>query len=307
MTTIPAVGVVIVSWNGGEGTDRCIESMRAQRVVDYRIVLVDNDSEAVERARLRQRYGNVADVELIELPANRGYAGGNNAGIERALQLGARFVLVLTQDVVLRADALAHLLAAAQRHPNAGVLGPVVIDAQSGAEQSRGERIVLPLLCAPRTLLRYRRVRSEPYAVSGLLGCVVLLTRRCLEEVGAFDPAYFAYYEEVDLCLRAGRAGYEILCVPTAVAAHDGMRGFAGGFTPLSAELKSRNLLYLMRKHGGLVDWVGFWPLYSALIASSMIWYALRGRGDIVRALGRGLRGGWRGRTGAPTPAPQTL
>ncbi len=307
MTMTPAVVVVVVSWNGGEWTDRCIESMRAQRLADYRIVLVDNDSESVERARLRQRYGNVADVELIELPVNRGYAGGNNIGIERALQLGAQYVMVLTQDVVLQADALARLLAAARMHPNAGVLGPVVVDAQSGAEQSRGERIILPLLCVPRTLLRYRRKRSEPYAVSGLVGCVLLLTRRCLEGVGGFDPAYFAYYEEVDLCLRAGDAGYEILCVPAAEVTHDGMRGFAGGFTPLSAELKSRNLLYLMRKHGGLVDWVGFWPLYGALIGSSMTWYALRGRGDIVRALGRGFRGGWRGRTGAPTPVPQAL
>ena len=108
--------------------------------------------------------------------------------------------------------------------------------------------------------------------------------------------AFFAYYEEVDLCLRARRHGFRIVCAPQAVASHDGMRGFLAGFTPLSAELKARNLLRLMRR------WARATRLGRAAAdvgarssAGSLGLYALRGRWDIVRALARGLRAGWRG------------
>ncbi|MBI4517285.1 MAG: glycosyltransferase family 2 protein [Deltaproteobacteria bacterium] len=303
MAVAVTVGVVTASWNGGAHTDRCIASVREQALAACRIFLVDNASGAAERARLHAAYGSDDAIELIDLPENRGYAGGNNVGIERALHAGADYVLVLTQDATLAPGALARLLQAARQYPAAGILGPRVVDRQTGREQSRGERIVLPLLCLPRTLLRHRGHRREPYPVSGLLGCALLLTRRCLDGVGAFDPEFFAYYEEVDLCLRARRAGFELRCVPQALVTHDGLRGFGSGFTPLSAELKSRNLLQLVRKHGRWRDWLGFWPLYAALIASSMAWYAAQGRREIVRALGRGVRQGWYGETGGPSSA----
>jgi GT2 family glycosyltransferase len=131
---------------------------------------------------------------------------------------------------------------------------------------------------------------------------VMLLTRRCLETAGDFDEDLFAYYEEVDFCLRARHHGFRIVCAPGAVASHDGMRGFLAGFAPLSAELKARNLLRVMRRWAGPLDWVVLLPTCTALIAGSVGLYALRGRWDIVRALGRGLRAGWQGR-GGPLPA----
>jgi GT2 family glycosyltransferase len=300
MSDKSTLAVVIASWNGGAQTDRCLRSVRNQEIGSCRVFLVDNASEPQERERLQTAYGNDPDVDLVDLPGNRGYAGGNDVGIERALHAGAEHVLVLTQDAALEGGALRHLLDTAASHPRAGIIGPRVVDSRTGVELSRGERFVVPLLCAPRTLLRHRARRTGAYPVSGVLGCAMLLTRVCLESVGGFDEEFFAYYEEVDLCLRAHRAGFDVLCVPEAVVSHDGMRGFAGGFTVLSAELKSRNLLYLARKHGGPMGRLLFWPLYTALIAASMGWYAARSRPDIVRALGRGVREGFAGRTGRP-------
>jgi GT2 family glycosyltransferase len=140
------------------------------------------------------------------------------------------------------------------------------------------------------------------YAVGGVLGCALLLTRACLEAAGSFDEAFFAYYEEVDLCLRARRHGFQIVCNPRAVATHDGLRGFLAGFTPLSAELKARNLLRLMRHWATLADWVVLAPTYALLLSGSIVLYGLRGRADIVVALLRGTVAGWR-RRGGPLPA----
>jgi hypothetical protein len=293
-------GIVVLSWNGGERTLACIDSVLAQEYPDKFLVLVDNNSQPEQRELLRGRYAADPAVHFCFLDENRGYAGGNNAGIDVALAAGAEVVVIVTQDATLASGALAAMVAAAGE-AGVGIVGPAVVDARDARRVwSVGERIGIPWLCVPRTLLRYRRARREPYDVGGVLGCVMLLTRRCAESTGGFDEGFFAYYEEVDLCLRARAHGFRIVCAPQALAAHDGMRGFVAGFTELSAELKARNLMRLMRRWAGPADWVLLVPTYFLLLAASMAVYALRGRLDIVAALACGVVAGLQGRGGVP-------
>jgi GT2 family glycosyltransferase len=176
-----------------------------------------------------------------------------------------------------------------------------VVDAQRASQVlSIGERVHVALLCVPRTLLRYRRTRATPYEVSGVIGCVMLVTRRCVETIGNFDEDFFMYYEEVDLCLRARTAGFKVACTPYAVVTHDGMRGYLAGLARTSAELKARNLLRLMRRWAGPTDWLLLVPTYGMLLAGSMILYSLRGRFDVVVGMARGMVAGVRGRAGMP-------
>jgi GT2 family glycosyltransferase len=299
----PRVGVVILNWHGGARTAACVASVRAQDYAPKFVVLVDNHSAAEEREALRRQYSGAPDVQLCWLEENRGYCGGNNAGIRAALAAGADLVLILTQDATLLPGALAVLVDTAAADARIGVVGPQVVDAQRPEQVwSVGERVSVAWLCVPRTLLRYRRTRASWYEVGGVLGCALLLTRRCLETIGDFDEGFFAYYEEVDLCLRARRHGFRIVCAPRAVASHDGQRGFLSGFTPLSAELKARNLLRLTRRWAAPRDWLVLLPSGALLIGGSIGLYMLRGRWDVVRALARGLRAGWRG-DGGPLAA----
>ena len=297
-------GIVVLSWNGGEQTLACIDSVRTQEYADKFLVLVDNNSQPEQRQLLRRRYAADPEVHCCFLDENRGYAGGNNAGIAVALAAGAEVVVIVTQDVTLASGALAAMVAAASE-AGVGIVGPAVVDASDARRVlSLGERIGIPWLCVPRTLLRYRRARREPYDVGGVLGCVMLLTRRCVESTGGFDEGFFAYYEEVDLCLRARAHGFRIVCAPQALAAHDGMRGFLGGFTALSAELKARNLVRLMRRWAGPADWLLLAPTYCLLIAASTALYALRARFSVIAALARGTLAGFRGQSGAPKCVP---
>ena len=283
---------VIVAWNGGESLDQCIASLRTETGLD--ILVVDNGSGPLERARLAREYAGNPDVRLLQLEENRGFAEGANIGIREVLRGGASEVLLATQDVAVEPGAVEALAAALKAAPEAGIAGPLVFDSERGGTVlSRGERFALPFICLPRTWLRPRRPRSQAYDVSGVMGCLMLLTGACLESTGGFDARFFAYYEEVDLCIRARRAGFRVLCVPAAVAHHRGMRGFRSGFTPLSAELKARNLVLLMRKLGRPRDWLPFLPTYAALLLSSGLLYAMRGRLDIAAALFRGAREGW--------------
>jgi GT2 family glycosyltransferase len=293
------VGIVVLSWNGGPHTQACLESIRADPYPEKFVVLVDNNSAPAEREDLCRRYRDASDVQLWFLDANYGYARGNNEGIAVALGRGADVILIVTQDVRLMPGAVAALVAAAGERADVGIVGPAVLNGRGrGRILSVGECVHPALLCVPRTLLRYRRTRLPSYDVSGVLGCAMLLTRQCLEVAGGFDADFFAYYEEIDLCLRARAHGFRIVCAPQAVVVHDGMRGFLRDFTPLSAELKARNLLLLMRRWATLAGWVTLGPSYVLLMISSVTLYAVRGRLDIVAALLRGTTAGLRRRSG---------
>src|SRR5262249_46451777 len=153
---------------------------------------------------------------------------------------------------------------------------------------SAGERHALSLLCVPRTLVRYRGPLDRPYTVSGIMGCAMLVTRACFEAVGGFSEEIAVYYEDVDFCLWAHARGFRALVEPRAVVAHDGLRGFARGLTPWAAYLKARNPWLVVRRHGGAGALLAFVPVYAAMVASSSAAYAVRGRGDVGRGLGRG-------------------
>jgi GT2 family glycosyltransferase len=295
------VGIVVLNWNGGAHTINCVEAARAQAYRETFVVLVDSDSEDPERDDLRRRYGDDPNVQLCLLDSNRGYTGGMNVGIAMALARGADMTLLLTHDAVLAPGALSAMVDAVAADPSIGIVGPRVMDAQrAGQVLSIGERIYVALLCTPRTLLRYRRPRAAAYAVGGVIGCVMLVTRQCIERIGMFDEDLFMYYEEVDFCLRARTAGFKVACAPQAVVTHDGMRGYLAGLGSSSAELKARNLLRLMRRWARPVDWSLLVPTYGLLLASSAILYALRGRFDVIAGLARGTAAGVRGRVGMP-------
>jgi GT2 family glycosyltransferase len=294
------VAAVVVTWEGGAATDRCVESLLAQDRPPSEVIVVDNASAAPERARLRTGVGTRAGVRLLLLDDNRQFAGGLNAGARAALAAGAERLLLLNNDTVVARDALGRLSDSLDRDSTAGIAGPRVVDLRHPEHVlSAGERHALPLLCVPRTLVRYRGPVDRPYAVSGIMGCAMLVTRACFEAVGGFSEEIAVYYEDVDFCLWARARGFRALVEPRAVVSHDGLRGFAGGLTPWAAYLKARNPWLVVRRHGGAGALLAFVPVYAAMVGSSAAAYALRGRGDVVRALGRGALAGMRTAAGA--------
>jgi len=295
---------VVVSWEGGTTTRRCVESLLAQRAPPARVIVVDNASSGAEREGLVRAFAGTPRVEVLLLDENRHFAGGLNAGATSAFRAGATRVLLLNNDTVLAPTALAALGAALDADPTAGVAGPCVRDLTDRARVlSLGERHGVAFLCAPRTLLRYRRRRASPFRVSGLMGCALLVTKGCFEAIGGFDEQIQVYYEDVDFCLAARRRGFTLLVAPDAVLYHDGLRGFAAGLTPWAAYLKARNPWLLLRRHGGAASWLVFVPSYAAMVLASALLYRLRGRPDVARALGRGAAAGVRATLGRPVVA----
>lgn len=294
------VGICVVTWNGGQTAARCLRSILAQDYRDCRVVVVDNGSTPDERTTLGALVRSHAHIEVIWNPQNAGFAAAANQGLRHALACGAHWLLLVTQDVVLAPDTCSRLVTVAGSIPGLAIAGPVVFDSETGRVLSAGERVAPWLLAVPRTIVR-RRWTQRPYTlVSGLVGCCLLLSPVVLTDLGGFCEDLFAYYEEVDLCLRARAKGYKLAVVPEAVVLHNGWRGYATGFTPRSAELKARNLILLARKHVPPWQWLWVGPSLLFLIGASLLSYLVRGNLPVVAALGRGTFAGLIGSSGPP-------
>jgi hypothetical protein len=185
---------------------------------------------------------------VIRMDRNRAYAGGMNAGIRHHLEGGVQFVLLATQDLRLRAGAIPALLAAAERAPAYGALGPLLWDRAEDRVFSGGG-------------LRGRRggwvshIRERPAAgPDGIAECdwvegaAILIRREVLERVGLLDERLFIYFEETELCLRATRAGWRVGVVVDAEAEQESGQPARPGF---HAYLISRNGFEYARKASG--------------------------------------------------------
>ena|ERR1700681_3309672 len=123
MANAPSVWIVVLNWNGLSDTLACLESLQRLHYPERRIVVVDNCSTDGSVDGLR-RAAAPPTIDIIEAGTNLGYAGGNNLGIRYALDRGADFILVLNNDTTADPMLVNELVAAADRHPEAGCFGP---------------------------------------------------------------------------------------------------------------------------------------------------------------------------------------
>lgn len=182
-------------------------------------------------ARAKANAAGVVPFALLHTGANLGFAGGNNAGLRALMASGLPFdaVLVLNND----AWPVEHAVSAMARHlaadPRIGMCGPTVVFSADGQTvQARAGCSFNPWLARAQHLGEFSRLGDdpEPAAVESqlhyILGAAQMVSRRCLESVGLMYEGYFLYYEEIDWCLRARRAGWRLAYAADAVVMHKG-------------------------------------------------------------------------------------
>jgi GT2 family glycosyltransferase len=235
------VGAVVLAYGGGGEYLEVLSSLAEQGLAAERIVVVHNPSEPGERLG-----SPPADAELIEAGHNLGYAAGMNLGIRRQLEGGAGLVLVLTHDASLRAGALERLLAAAEREPGYGALGPALL--LSGTET--------PFSYGGRTSAGggLSHLKERPSAATAIAPCdwidggTMLIRAQALARVGCFDERFWGYCEDADLCLRIARAGFGVGVVLEAQA--DQAPGGAKRPGPWAYLLTRNGLAFARRARG---------------------------------------------------------
>jgi GT2 family glycosyltransferase len=240
----PSVWVIILNWNNAADTLACLESVFRSDYPNFHVLVVDNGSTDGSPEAVRAAYPTVT---LIENGANLGYAEGNNVGIRHALAHGADYVLLLNNDTLVAPDMLAKLLAVAEADAQIGIVGPLIYSLNSP------ER-----LCAAGSVIHWHRGEIEhrgmwcpaqkcplpnsPQPVDFLVGTCLLISRACLETAGDFDPAYYLNFEDVELGVRARKAGFRVVFVPQAKLWHK-VSASLGQASPANTYYMTRNAL----------------------------------------------------------------
>jgi len=182
------ITIVVLNWNHGAETIACLESLAAADLGGAGVVVVDNGSRDGSVAAIRGRW---PDLHVIALPENRGYAGGNNAGMQAALEAGAEGVLLLNNDTRVAPDFLVPLVEAMNSSPTSAAVASAVIrlDRPEMHDVAYSE-----VRFHERDVVQLRGVNVPVFGnfdrrqlVEVVVGCCALFRAEALRTVGLFD------------------------------------------------------------------------------------------------------------------------
>ena len=227
------IGIVILNYRNWNDTLRCVESITKNPPKEaYHIIVVDNASPNLPEYDLEE-FVEKYHITYIANKENRGYNGGNNVGIAKALEMNCDAILISNNDVCFFPESIQSLWEYAMGHPNVGIVGPKILDKDGNIQKSnlcrrtsmKEKYLVRTRLNAifrktHNTYFGFDRNYDETFEVHAVLGCCFLMTRECAKAVTPLDEHPFLYEEELILGINMEMAGYRTVYHPKAVIEH---------------------------------------------------------------------------------------
>ena len=281
---MPACSVIVVSWNGRHHLDACLGALRRQTFTDFEAILVDNGSVdgSVDHVRRHHPW-----VELVVLPENRGFCGGNNEGIRRAR---GRYLALLNNDTEADPAWLGELVTALERQQVGFCASQIRLFDARDLLDSAGDVFAINGVASKRGHLRDASGYAEPGEVFGACAAAALYRRSMLEDIGLLDEDFFLVFEDADLSFRARNAGYRCAYVPTARVYHK-TNASIGTYTHAYVYYGQRNLELAFLKNMPLPLLVKYLPVHVAYDLLALVFFAAHGRlWSFLQAKGAALR-----------------
>jgi GT2 family glycosyltransferase len=268
--------VVVVSFNTRDLLRKCLELVeREARGMRLQALIVDNNSRDGSAEMVEKEFPT---FRIIRSSVNLGFGAANNLAIQAAQ---SRYLILLNSDAFLHAGALKRAVEHMDRRPQAALGGARLLSNDSSFQPSARmfpniltDSFVLTGLAArfPKSQFfghfdRTWADPSQPCQADWVTGAFSIIRADVLDKVGLFDPQFFLYGEEVDLCRRIKKAGYEVWYWPDISVLHIGgessrqvkdLARSSSGSTQLVLWRMRSTLLYY-RKHHGETVWLAKW------------------------------------------------
>jgi len=280
------VSIIIVNWNGRQHLEACLSAVAAQQGVAFETILVDNGSTDGSVEFVRDRF---PWVRLVTLPENRGFAGGNNAGVREAR---GEYVALLNNDTAADPTWLRALKAGVDQPGGYALTTSCIVYMDDPARiDSAGDG----LLRWGGPFKHYHgapvQLASDSREVFAACGCACLMPRQVFEELGGFDEDFFVSNEDVDLSYRARLRGYKVRYVADAVVRHRGSATM-GHVSALSVFHAQRNLEWMYLKNTPRWILVRTLPGHLLYNLAAAAYFARAGRlGTFLRAKAAAIGG----------------
>jgi len=212
--TEPLVSIVILNWNGLADTLLCLKHVRELDYSNYEVIVVDNGSHDGSLKRLEK----IKNIKLVVNSENHGFAGGHVDGLHHT---NGEYILILNNDALIQSDYINKALEDF-KDPEVAVVGGRAyhLSEDNNKQTTYYSFQVLNPITGEVTTLSHDY--GKPSVVNNVSGSCALIRRTIIDELGYFDPKYFAYFEEIDLFARYKRAGYKIVYDPELHVWHKG-------------------------------------------------------------------------------------
>jgi GT2 family glycosyltransferase len=283
MASKPLVSALIVSYNVKDLLLDCLQAFFSSSDDPVEAVVVDNASRDGSAEAVAEKF---PQVKLVRQTRNTGYGKANNVGLQ---ECEGRFVLLLNPDVTVGEGSVGRLADFLLVRPDVGAVGPRLLRPEGMPDLAARRGFPTPstafyrLTGLSKAFPKSRRFNrynmgflpdSEVHEIDAGTGACLMLRRAAIDRVGFFDPDYFMYGEDLDLCYRLRLGGWKIYYLPTATAVH--LKG-------ASTRQATRRMLYefhsamwtFHHKHyaeeypafaNGLV-WASIWTRWAVLAA----------------------------------------
>lgn len=258
------LSIVIVNFNTKDLVVDCFKSIGGDGSgITLEVIIVDNGSldGSVEAFRKLQKENK--DFHLIENSDNLGYAKANNQGAKIAK---GKYLLLLNSDTKIKKNALRNLVDFVKLHPETGVVGVKLINADGSVQPScfnfpTIKNAVLTYWAGKNLIEKFAPKGNSPSVVDAVVGAVFLITPEARKRVGLLDERYWAYFEDIDYCRQVNKSGLKVYYLPTAEVIHYHGVSFKKA-TPDDATRWKRLI-------PGSITYHGFWKHY---LLNSIIW-----------------------------------
>ncbi len=260
MTSPPLISVVIISYNVKEYLGQALTSIRkALSGISSEIIVVDNASVDGSVAFLKKRFPGVS---VIESASNLGFGRANNLALKK---VRGEFVVLINPDTVVQENTFQKLLSFFESTPDAAAATCKILNPDGSFSVDCRHSIPTPLIAfwkvtgmsrlfpRSRIFAKYNLTyldENQTYPVPAISGSFMMIRREALEKVGYFDERFFMYCEDIDLCERLTRHGYNIYYVPTTQIIH--FKGQSAWKDQLDyVKTFNRSLYQFFQKHYG--------------------------------------------------------
>ena len=284
------IAIIIVNWKQYELTKSCLDSLQKIEYDNYKIILIDNESNQKKLKLLKNQFEN---IKTFPNEKNLGFTGANNIGIEYAIKNEFEYVMLLNNDTEVNKKFLTPLLKSFQNDNSLGAVQPLIMNYNNRAKVWNAGGYLNNFFGFPYT----NKSNNKNQQIDWITGCCMLLKTNVIKKVGLLDENFFAYYEDVDWSLRIKESGYKLGFVESSVIFHHGTissnnSNHEGKLLPFVHYLIIKNHIYLLKKHIDKFNFVGilFYQFLKILLYS--IYFTLRFRFSKLKMVYRGLNDG---------------
>lgn len=210
---------VVVTYNGEGFIEKCLSSLKESSIYINTLV-IDNASPDCTLQLVKDKF---KEVKLFELTENLGFGRANNIGIKHAYDNGAEHIFLLNQDVYVEKDSVEKLAKLQSENPEYGILSPLHLCGNGKRLDSNFARFIAQSHDKDDLLtdLLINKITKIIYQVDFVNAAVWMISRKCIEKVGLFNPSFVHYCEDLDFAQRVNYFGFLQGIVPDANAVHD--------------------------------------------------------------------------------------